>query len=135
MIVGGIGYEKPMTAKLPRYGGKKYTENAEKFFRTKSGNAYDYRPRRNKRDVWTVTTKPFRGAHFATYPPDLIRPCIIAGCPRGGVVLDPFFGSGTTGYVAMEMGRDFIGIEINEEYCKIAEERLKNVQMTMGSIR
>lgn len=135
LIVGGIGYEKPMTAKPPRYGGKKYTEDPEKFYRTKSGNAYKYRPRRNKRDVWTVTTKPFREAHFATYPPDLIRPCIIAGCPCGGVVLDPFFGSGTTGYVATETGRDFIGIEINEEYCKIAEERLKNVQMTMESIR
>lgn len=68
---------------VPRYGGKKYTENPDKFYRTKSGNAYDYRPKRNKRDVWTVTTKPYNGAHFATFPPDLIEPCILAGCPRG----------------------------------------------------
>jgi len=84
---------------------------------------------RNKRSVWTIPTKPFKEAHFATFPPDLIEPCILAGCPSGGIVLDPFFGAGTTGLVAMKNGRRFIGIELNEEYIEIAKRRLNNVQM------
>src|SRR3990167_7565059 len=83
---------------------------------------------RNKRSVWTVTTKPFSGAHFATFPEDLITPCILAGCPQGGVVLDPFFGAGTTGVVAKKNNRNFIGIELNTEYIKIAEKRIENCQ-------
>ncbi|GGA56533.1 hypothetical protein GCM10007416_32170 [Kroppenstedtia guangzhouensis] len=79
---------------------------------------------RNKRTVWNVSTRPFKGAHFAVFPPDLIKPCILAGAPEGGVVLDPFFGSGTTGLVAQENGRDWIGIELNPEYIKIARERV-----------
>lgn len=110
-----------------RYGGKKYTENPDAFYRTKSGNAYDYRPKRNKRDVWTVTTKPYKGAHFATFPPDLIEPCVLAGCPEGGTVLDPFAGSGTTGMVAKKHGRDFVLIELNEEYVKLCEDRTNAV--------
>lgn len=112
-----------MKAAAPRYGGKKYTESPDKFYRTKSGHAYDFRPRRKKRDVWTVTTKPFKGAHFATFPPDLIEPCILAGCPEGGIVLDPFGGSGTTGMVAKQNGRDFVLIELSEEYIKLCENR------------
>jgi DNA modification methylase len=112
-----------MKAVAPRYGGKKYTETPDKFYRTKSGNAYDFRPKRKKRDVWTVNTQPYKGAHFATFPPKLIEPCILAGCPENGVVLDPFAGSGTTGMVAREHGRDFILIELNEEYVKLCEER------------
>ena len=112
-----------MKAVAPRYGGKKYTQYPENFYRTKSGNAYDFRPFRNKRDVWTVSTKPFKEAHFATYPPDLIEPCILAGCPENGVVLDPFFGSGTTGFVAKNNNRHYIGIDLNESYCSIAMER------------
>lgn len=73
---------------------------------------------RNRRSVWTVTTKPFKAAHFATFPPDLIVPCVLAGCPAGGVVLDPFFGAGTTGVVAYNHGRKFIGIELSETYLK-----------------
>ena len=79
---------------------------------------------KNKRSVWTVTTKPYKEAHFATYPPDLIEPCILAGCPKGGTVLDPFGGSGTTALVADRLGRDAIIIELNKEYAKIAEKRL-----------
>jgi DNA modification methylase len=79
---------------------------------------------RNKRDVWTVTSKPFKDAHFATFPPDLIEPCILAGCPPGGTVLDPFFGAGTTGLVAQKHGRNAIGIELNPEYIEIAKRRL-----------
>lgn len=80
---------------------------------------------RSKRSVWSVPSKPFKGAHFATFPPNLIRPCILAGSREGGVVLDPFFGAGTTGLVAKEHGRLYIGVELNPEYIKIAQERLK----------
>jgi len=79
---------------------------------------------RNKRSVWTVCTKPFRGAHFATFPPDLIFPCIMAGCPADGVVLDPFNGSGTTGMVALQNGRRYVGIELNPEYVALSVERM-----------
>lgn len=81
---------------------------------------------RNKRDVWTVTTKPYRGAHFATFPPDLIEPCILAGCPEGGTVLDPFFGAGTTGLVAQRHNRKWIGCELNPEYAAIAQARIES---------
>jgi DNA modification methylase len=79
---------------------------------------------RNPRSVWTIPPKGFKGAHFATFPPDLVRPCILAGCPVGGTVLDPFFGAGTTGLVAAELGRNCIGIELNPEYAAIARTRL-----------
>mgnify|MGYP003136450433 CR=1 FL=1 len=79
---------------------------------------------RNKRSVWTVTTKPFSGAHFATFPPDLIEPCIKAGCPKGGTVLDPFGGAGTTGMVADRLGRNAVLIELNADYAQIARDRL-----------
>lgn len=79
---------------------------------------------RQPRSVWSIPTRPFKGAHFATFPPDLVRPCIKAGCPAGGTVLDPFFGAGTTGLVAAELGRNCMGIELNPEYARIAAERL-----------
>ena len=79
--------------------------------------------KRNRRSVWTVTTKPYREAHFATFPPDLIQPCIRAGCPAGGTVLDPFGGSGTTGEVAASEGRKAILIELNPQYVKLAQGR------------
>ncbi len=79
---------------------------------------------RNRRSVWTVTTKPFKGAHFATFPPDLIEPCIEIGCPAGGSVLDPFGGAGTTALVANRLNRKWILCELNEEYAEIARNRL-----------
>jgi DNA modification methylase len=79
----------------------------------------------NKRSVWTVPTAPFKDAHFATFPPELIIDPIKAGCPVGGVVLDPFFGAGTTGLVARKLDRNFIGIELNPKYAALAERRLK----------
>lgn len=82
-------------------------------------------PTRNKRDVWTVTTKPFRGAHFATFPPDLIEPCVLAGCPEGGTVLDPFSGAGTTGLVALHNGRSYVGLELNPEYAEMSRDRIQ----------
>ena len=80
---------------------------------------------RNKRSVWTVSTRPFKGAHFATFPPALIEPCILAGCPEGGTVLDPFFGAGTTGLVAQRHNRKWIGCELNPEYAAIAQARIE----------
>jgi DNA modification methylase len=79
---------------------------------------------RNKRSVWTVATHSFKGAHFATFPPDLIRPCVLAGAPRGGVVLDPFGGAGTTSLVAMQEGRRSIICELNPDYAAMARRRI-----------
>jgi len=78
----------------------------------------------NKRSVWVVNTHSYTEAHFATFPEDLIVPCIKAGCPEGGIVLDPFMGAGTTALVAYKLNRNYIGSEINPDYCKIAEKRL-----------
>lgn len=119
------------TRPLPRYGGKKYTAYPEQFYRTKSGGLYDVGDgRRNKRDVWTVSTAPCKEAHFATFPPELIRPCIRAGAPINGMVLDPFFGSGTTGVVCTQENRNYIGIELNRDYVQIAKRRIEAVERT-----
>ena len=87
--------------------------------------------KRNKRDVWSVPTQAVKEAHFATYPEKLIEPCILAGSRVGGVVLDPFFGSGTTGLVSARLNRKYLGIELNEEYVEICNRRTSNVQMSM----
>jgi DNA modification methylase len=102
-------------------GGKQ--NNLDKYFA--SGQAATNALRgRNRRTVWTVTTKGFKGAHFATFPTDLIEPCIKAGCPEGGRVLDPFFGAGTTGLVASRLNRKFTGIELNPAYAEMARVRI-----------
>jgi DNA modification methylase len=90
------------------------------------GTSLNHPDGRNKRSVWTVTTKPFKDAHFATFPPDLIKPCILAGCPEDGTVLDPFGGSGTTGVVANRYGRNAILIELNDEYAEMSRNRIYN---------
>ena len=82
---------------------------------------------KNKRSVWTVTTKPYKGAHFATFPPDLIEPCVLAGSKPGDIVFDPFMGSGTTAGVALKHGRQYMGCELNPEYKNIQVERIKSV--------
>jgi len=79
---------------------------------------------RNKRCVWSITTSSFRGAHFAVYPPELIEIPIKAGCPKNGIVLDPFIGSGTTAIVCKMLERNYLGFDINKKYCKIARERI-----------
>lgn len=86
---------------------------------------------RNKRSVWTVPTKPYKGAHFATFPQELIIPCILAGCREGGTVLDPFFGAGTVGVVCRLLHRNYIGIELNPEYISLAEKRIANTYPTL----
>mgnify|MGYP001357739655 CR=1 FL=1 len=80
--------------------------------------------KRNKRSVWSVNKKPYKGAHFATYPRELIVPCILAGSQRGDIVLDPFMGSGTTAMVAKELGRNYIGCELHEDYSNLIDKRL-----------
>jgi len=88
----------------------------------------EFSPTRNRRSVWTITTKPYKGAHFATFPPDLVEPCVLAGCPKGGTVLDPFGGSGTTGAVAIEHGRNAVLIEINPKYVELIHKRITQTQ-------
>ena len=83
--------------------------------------------KRNKRNVWTVSVKPFKDSHFAVFPPDLIEPCILAGCPENGLVLDPFFGSGTVGVVSKKHNRNYIGIDLNIKYCDMAAARIEAV--------
>ena len=115
-----------MKAVGPRFGGNKYGDDDSEQSRTKSGNEWTgaSNGKRNRRTVWTVTTKPFKGAHFATFPPDLIEPCVLAGSPVGGVVLDPFGGAGTTGLVATQNGRDAVLCEINPDYLNMARLRI-----------
>ena len=95
--------------------------------KARSGGYYDpalIPTMRNRRDVWLINTVPYRGGHFAAFPPKLAETCILAGCPKGGVVLDPFFGSGTTGLAAKALDRHYIGIELNSEYCALARARI-----------
>ena len=84
-------------------------------------------PTKNKRSVWSVTVKPYKEAHFATYPPDLIEPCILAGSERGDIILDPFMGSGTTGMVAKKHGRKYIGCELHEDYASLQTDRIDSI--------
>ncbi len=92
---------------------------------TRSIGMREFDGKRNRRSVWTVTTKPYAGAHFATFPPDLIEPCILAGCPVGGTVLDPFGGSGTTAGVALKHGRRALLCEVNPDYGKLMPSRIE----------
>jgi site-specific DNA-methyltransferase (adenine-specific) len=108
-----------------RFGGSKYGDSKDPKHATKSGNNYVDSGTRNKRSVWTVAPEPFKGAHFATFPPRLIEPCILAGCPENGTVLDPFFGAGTTGLVAQRHNRRWIGCELNPEYAEMARRRIE----------
>ena len=114
-----------------RFGGNKYGDNEDSHFQTYSGNVYEPSDVRNKRDVWDVATKAVKEAHFATYPEELVEPCVRAGSRVGGIVLDPFFGSGTTGKVAAQLNREYIGIDLNPEYIEIAKKRTANLQMSL----
>lgn len=111
---------------------RQYGENGRIRTVVNPNNARTY-PTRNRRSVWTVATQPYSGAHFAVMPPELVKPCILAGCPAGGVVLDPFAGSGTTLAVAGRLGRNAIGIELNPEYITLAERRVREAtaQLTL----
>ena len=88
-------------------------------------------PTRRKRSVWNIQNKPYRDAHFAVYPPELIEPCIKAGSEEGDIILDPFIGSGTTATVAKTLGRDYIGCELHEDYGNLILERVNNRKLTL----
>lgn len=88
---------------------------------------------RNRRTVWTIPTEAFHGAHFATFPQKLVEPCILAGCPHGGTVLDIFFGSGTTGQVAQRLGRNWIGIDLNRANDPLQRDRLRQPSLLAGA--
>ena len=105
-----------------RTNGKYHNEGTELQPHTGLTKSYE---KRNKRSVWSVSSKPFSGAHFATFPPDLIEPCVLAGCPEGGHILDPFGGAGTTALVADRFKRNATLIELNNEYAEIAKNRLQ----------
>jgi DNA modification methylase len=111
------------------YTGNKSFNNSEIQDRKSHGNSINETGLRRKRSVWNVATKGYKGAHFATFPPELIKPCILAGSPVGGIVLDPFFGSGTTGEVSLDVNRDFVGIELNSNYCNLAINRLPGTKI------
>ena len=108
------------------FGGRNKYLEAQKQSRLHSGNEYTGTDdgTRNRRSVWTVPTSPFKGAHFATFPPALIEPCILAGSRPGDIVLDPFMGSGTTAAVALQHGRAYLGCELNPDYKALQDERI-----------
>lgn len=109
------------------YTGGRAFNNSESVERNSHGNQKNESGLRNKRDVWSVSTAGYKGAHFAVFPEKLIEPCILAGAPIGGIVLDPFMGSGTTAVTCLKNDRHYIGIEINAQYCDIAERRIKEM--------
>lgn len=109
------------------FGGAKNQELSDSGYgATKPIGEREYDGKRNKRDVWTVPTKPYSGAHFAVYPTALIEPCILAGSREGDTVLDPFSGSGTTGVVALRNGRNYLGCELNPEYAELSRKRISD---------
>lgn len=121
---------EPYTEPLDRWAGQmvrgNYKTKTEQFA-VQERNGRDMRPNpegKNMRTVWSINTEPSTEAHFATYPQRLVERMLKAGCPENGIVLDPFFGSGTTGVYARKVNRNFVGIELNPEYVKIAENRL-----------
>ena len=122
-------YDSKLNAMNPKYNMRrddkrdaiKYSYPQKRLNRKDS--SYDI-TKRNKRDVWTVNTKPYTEAHFAAFPPALIQPCILAGSREGDIILDPFFGSGTVAEVAVLFNRNWIGIDINEEYTPLYKKRL-----------
>ena len=118
---GGRSANGKYSSEVPGQG------RVQKINRARSGGYYDEAlipTTRNKRDVWQINTVPYKGGHFATFPPKLAETCILAGCPKGGIVIDPFFGSGTTGLAAQALDRRYIGIELNADYCALARARI-----------
>lgn len=110
------------------YTNSKSFDNSANVERTSRGNEKNFTGLRNRRDVWSVATQGYSKAHFATFPEKLIEPCILAGCRKGGVVLDPFLGSGTTAVVAVRNDREYIGIELNPKYAELAKERISEIK-------
>lgn len=108
-----------------KFGGYKYGDSNDPKYQCYSGNKYKPNGKRNKRDVWNCSVAITKDAHFAVFPKDLIEPCILSSCPEDGIVLDPFSGSGTTGIVATQHNRNYVGIELNPEYIEITKRRVE----------
>lgn len=128
-----VAMKEPATTKngKPRQFG---ASNQVGTLRNDEGRVFEDTGLRNKRDVWFVPTKPYKGAHFAVYPTALIEPCVLAGSRPNDTVLDIFSGSGTTGVVALQNNRNYIGIEINKDYAELSEQRLTSEVGVFGSI-
>jgi DNA modification methylase len=120
----------PDSVHVHKDGNKMSDVSNDPLYATKPQRTMGGYETRNKRSVWTVTTKPFKEAHFATFPPDLILPCVLTS-RKDAVILDPFFGSGTTGMVAVQNGRNYVGIELNEKYCEMAKKRINKSMQEM----
>lgn len=108
-----------------KFGGLKYGDSTDPKYQCYSGNKYNPNGKRNKRDVWNCSVAITKEAHFAVFPKELIEPCILASCPEDGIVLDPFSGSGTSGIVAVNNDRNFVGVELNPEYIDITKRRVE----------
>jgi DNA modification methylase len=117
---GRYYFDAPANVKRGGFNGKTNEMPGREAFRA-------FTETRNRRSVWTVSTRPYKGAHFATFPPALIEPCILAGCPKFGTVLDPFGGSGTTGQVALSKERSAVLVELNPSYIPLINERIEKV--------
>lgn len=131
---GAIEEKAIMASGKSGFGGPK-NNNGKLAHTNEFGKAWEKRENRNRRSVWTVPTHSYSGAHFATFPPKLIEPCILAGSREGDTVLDPFAGAGTTGLVSIQHHRKFVGIELNPAYVELAKARLANVQQTLFPAR
>lgn len=118
-------YFRATTSPHIRFGGNKYGDSDAPEHATKSGNYYQPTEMRNKRSVWTMPTAQFKDGHFATFPEELVRTCILAGSKEGDVVLDPFSGAGTSGLVANKLLRNYVGIELNPEYADMSRKRIQ----------
>lgn len=121
-------YDKARMAKAREVHGGKWADQSGGAIKTQRAFVAGNKEGRTKRTVWKINTKPFLGAHFATFPEALVEPMIESGCPQGGVVLDPFFGAGTTAVVALKLNRKYLGIELNQEYIKIAKKRINLIK-------
>jgi DNA modification methylase len=119
-------YEKPFWE-----NGKHATGNYSADGSKHTSGIKEFDGTRNKRSVWTVNIKPYAGAHFAVFPTELIEPCILAGAPVGGIVLDPFMGSGTTAQVAQNLGRQYLGCELNTDYKPLQDKRLSQQSLIL----
>ena len=133
---------EPLTSDPKRWGrhtkkdpGAQAVHPRPMFSADRDGTNWGNGETRNRRSVWTVSTQPYTGAHFATYPPSLVDPCVLAGCPEGGTVLDPFSGAGTTGVVALRHGRNYVGIEINPDYIEMSERRISDDAPLLNAAR
>lgn len=128
---GGNKLNGNMEAVFTVRGSKGVINNKLNSGRRENNISIDAPIGRNKRTVWTVPTAKFTEAHFAVFPLELIEPCILAGCPEGGTVLDPFAGAGTTLFVSEQLGRNSIGIELNPDYCEIIRRRMAGLEMNL----